>query len=466
MEFRTVFHRAAAGARQVDRGKDNRRQLDDGADLPPVMAPDADRSASKNESGESEFASVTAGLVLRRRVEQLMQHASPPAHASRTDHKSDVLEATAGLLASKGEAKPSTIAGQPREVAHDAVDGGIHTLREELVALRSALSDREAALAKTALEHEQLRERQQQELKAAEAALLSKAETEWQERSARALAEVRADAECARGKAESDVRSLREELAALRSSLADREAALAKAVSDTERVRERGKQELGAALATAKLNQAGEAINRDADTGAIRSPAREDGRIGTGIRSIPMMPERESSGPKRPGALRNIAVAATLAILAIAAYPWMAPFLPPSWQSNIAAITGGFGSAHRSSVASPVSKPVTSSNATTSSAATKASNAAAQSLAVVIREANLRVGPSTTDKIIALLPRDMKVTPIERRGDWTLVQIDGSTGKASARRGWVYTSYLKEGSATPTRDRQDNRKSTVAQGKS
>ena len=395
------------------------------------------------------------------------------------------------------------------QAARDQADGAIRSLRDELAALRSALTDRATALAQASLEHERARERLQlesqaafsaaeQAWKAAEAIRFTKVEAEWQERSARALAEVRAEAQAASDRADGEVRNLRDELAALGSTLADRETTLAKAVLDTERERQRGRQELEAALAKAKAWEAGEAdrlaaaeaewrkqsakalsdataryeaaegmltqmrmqtdrarseavggsiksnnrtrfgaktADRGVDTVAIQLPTQEDRGIGTqgskiALRSNQMMFEPEPHAPKKRGALRDVIVAASLAILVIVAYPLIEPFLPPSWQSNIAAITGGFGPSPSGSDTSLVTMPAMSSNA------------AAQGLALVVREVNLRVGPSTTEKVVAALPRGLNVKLLERRGDWAFVQIDSESSQP--RRGWVYGSFLKQ----------------------
>jgi hypothetical protein len=385
-------------------------------------------------------------------------------------------------------------------------DEEIRALRDDLAALRSALAERETTLASAAVEHKRRQQesenaisKAEQAWKAAEASRFAHTETEWRERSEKALAEMRAGAEAVSRRAERELQSLRDDLAAGRSTLADREIALAKAISDIEQERKRGRQELEAVLAKAKAWEAGEAArlaaaetewrsqsakalndataryqaaegmltqvrmqtdrarsdaiggsikannrtrfgtktaDREADAAPINLPTKDERGPGTqgtmaAFRSNQMMtPEPEPHAKKR-GTLRDVALAASVAILAIVAYPFIAPFLPPSWQSNIVAITGGSGPSTRKSSPPPMPAPPVS-----------ASNAATQSLAVVDREVNLRVGPSTAEKVMAALPRGSKVTPIEQRGDWTLVQIDG--GNAQPRRGWVYSSFLKE----------------------
>jgi hypothetical protein len=44
----------------------------------------------------------------------------------------------------------------------------------------------------------------------------------------------------------------------------------------------------------------------------------------------------------------------------------------------------------------------------------------------------------------ALSSRGASVATIEQRGSWTLVRIDGESGKTRPQQGWVYSSFLKE----------------------
>jgi hypothetical protein len=97
-----------------------------------------------------------------------------------------------------------------RDSAHEVE---LRRLREELEALQASLADRKAALAQASSALEQTRERGQLDLETArakaetawradEAARRGAAEAQWQERSARALAEMRAQSEAAHSKAE------------------------------------------------------------------------------------------------------------------------------------------------------------------------------------------------------------------------------------------------------------------------
>jgi hypothetical protein len=84
------------------------------------------------------------------------------------------------------------------------LDDEVCRLRRELTALKVALADRETALARTALDAQQVRDRWQRELsnaenawKAEEAVRLAAAEAQWREQFESALAEVTARCEAA-----------------------------------------------------------------------------------------------------------------------------------------------------------------------------------------------------------------------------------------------------------------------------
>lgn len=224
--------------------------------------------AGEAEIDESLFAGITAELISRERDAQPFGLASPRPVSSRADaHKSRLLNSSSGLLVSKGEAVPSVIAVPPAKprarkdtiAAPIETSGELDRLRGELAELRSTLSDREVALAKAALDHEHAREnwrheRQEaeHEWKAAEAARLAEIEAKWEEQSATALAVVRGEAEAARDRAEGELRSLRDELGKLRSTLADRETALAQTGVDHEQAHENWRRESQTALSNAE----------------------------------------------------------------------------------------------------------------------------------------------------------------------------------------------------------------------
>jgi hypothetical protein len=395
------------------------------------------------------------------------------------------------------------------EAARTQADDRIRNLEGDLAALRSALADREAALAKAALDHEQARAAWQHETKAelaraeeawktAEAARLAEAEAKWQEASAPELAELRARAEAEQQSADSTIRDLRDRISVIQAALAEREAALGRATSDTERAR----QELEAALAKARSWQADEAqrlaaaeaqwkaqsakalteaqaryqaaegalvqlrleadrARSEANGGSSKLPSRSN----FGTKSATREPEPAPSPPvqrearERPGKTtqaaqeprivlqpgglsrepepyvpraprrravgRDFIVVMVLAIVTIVAYPRIEPFIPEPWRSNIAAVVAKF---------------------------IPPSNIMAQGSAVVVREVNLREGPSTGEDIIATLPIGLNVAVLERRNEWTLVEIAADSSTAQPRRGWVSSSFLRDGSDVEEED--------------
>src|SRR5258706_14358922 len=87
------------------------------------------------------------------------------------------------------------------EAARDQADGDIRSLQDRLAALELTLVERETALARAALDHEQVREGWQHESQAAEhasktaeAARLAEAEAEWQVQCAKTTAATRRSA--------------------------------------------------------------------------------------------------------------------------------------------------------------------------------------------------------------------------------------------------------------------------------
>jgi len=115
--------------------------------------------------------------------------------------------------------------------------------------------------------------------KAAEAARLVKAEAGWREKSAKVQAELiarceRAEAAAAKttvkpARDEGEIRRLRDDLAAVRSTLADRDAALAEARFTSEQARGRWRQDSDAALSTAKAEWKAEEAARLAKSEAL-----------------------------------------------------------------------------------------------------------------------------------------------------------------------------------------------------
>jgi len=305
-------------------------------------------------------------------------------------------------------------------------DDEVLRLREEVTALKSTLADREMALAKAALEAEESRSRWQQESQAAllkaeqawmahEAARLAAAEAQWREQSALALAEV--TARCEAG-----------------------EAVLAQLKADAAQDR-----------ANAGADRLfGAQVNREAE---FEERERERERAPQSS-AIVITPHRigDSSGPsarERLAAkrypLRDVLVAASLAVLAVTAYSSIGSSAQQNWQRpDIDRFIRGFGSipvppvpgrsaASRPSV-TPVSTPPSPANIAPPP----------QDMAVVVRDVNLRANPSNEAAILSTLSRGVEVKIVDKRSNWTLIRVDGNGSDVKMRLGWVYGSFLKE----------------------
>jgi hypothetical protein len=327
----------------------------------------------------------------------------------------------------------------------------------------------------------------EQAWKTAEAARFVEAEAKWKSHSDQTLAALRTEADKARESAEGTIRGLQEQISAVQATLAEREAALAGAALDAERTREQTRQELDAVLAKMKTWQAEEtqrlaaaeakwkqqsaaalteaqsryqaaegalvqlriesdrarsnatggsitapksgdrsvfgtkAAAREPEPVAIRLPTRE--ARGQAKEQIVLQPHRVLEDPhphKKRGMGRDLLVVAVLAIVVIVAYPRIEPLIPEPWRSNIASLTGDFGSA----------------------------SVAAQGSAVVIRDVNLRVGPSTSANIVSTLPQGLNVATLARRDEWTFVEVGADSRNPQPRRGWVFSSFLKDEAAS------------------
>src|SRR5262245_35302585 len=97
------------------------------------------RASRKADLDEAKFASVTAGMVLRK------GNSSPPAHPADGAMEGGVPD---GFFARKGEAAPSTTSMPSpwSEPAHPGSGEDHLHLRDELTRLQFSLAEREAAL--------------------------------------------------------------------------------------------------------------------------------------------------------------------------------------------------------------------------------------------------------------------------------------------------------------------------------
>ena len=391
------------------------------------------------------------------------------------------------------------------DAARDRAERDMQALRDDVAALRSTLTEREAALAQSASDRDQAQARWQQEnqaalskaeqvWKSAEAARFADAETKWQEHTAKALDALRSEADKTRESAEATIRGLQEQVSAAQTALVEREAALAAAGSEAQRTREQARKDLDGVLEKMKAWQADEAqrmaaaeakwkqqsaaalseaqgryqaaegtlvqlrmeadrarsnatggsinpsrssasrstfgskaVAREPEPAAIRLPGREP-RAQAKQEQIVLQPHRvleDPYAPKKRGIWRDLLVVAALAVVAIMVYPRIEPLIPEPWRSQIAALTGGF--------ASP-------------------SSVVAQGSAVVVRDVNLRSGPSTSASIITTLVPGQNVATLARREEWTFVEVAADSRSTQPQRGWVFSSFLKDDAANAEED--------------
>jgi hypothetical protein len=66
---------------------------------------------------------------------------------------------------------------------------------------------------------------------------------------------------------------------------------------------------------------------------------------------------------------------------------------------------------------------------------------------VILRTANLRSAPSKSSTVVASLAPGAEITPIDRRGHWILVETGTRDAAHKMQQGWVFSTYLKDGSA-------------------
>jgi len=250
---------------------------------------------------------------------------------------------------------------------------------------------------------------------------------------------------------DTELHRLRDELTALKATLAEREMALAKAALEAEQARERWQQETQAELRKAEQawmarvasrfaeaeakwrKQSGRALadataRCEAAEAVLEQLKRESSRDDVFARTAEPIEEE----PRKPRAnlLRDVLIVAALVALAVTAYPSIEPFLPQSWQSGIASVTSDPG-------------PIAGDSGTSAAAPATSSNVAARHSAVVLRDVNVRAGPSATAKVVSTLRQGLRVLVIEQRGGWTSVQIVGDNASTKPLEGWVYGSFLR-----------------------
>jgi hypothetical protein len=364
---------------------------------------------------------------------------------------------------------------------HDRRDSAeFRRLRAEFAALREKLSERETELAEAQFVTGRTRERTRQEIESA----LAKAEEAWKSSEAIRIADVEASerARGVRAAAEAEARSersevafrearsqleseressavalaeanarierleshvsaartrieamrdpvnetelhrLRTELAAIQIAYGEREAELAQARAATRKTRERWTEHVQAAVMRAEETWRIEEAER---LSAARREWERDAKIASAIEAEPEADGGHSRLRRANRLALDCALAvgfAALVVLGVTMYPRLSGFWPT------AAPASGSEPPKRAAVQQHAEAP--------------AAPAAALRAVVSVAAANMRAAPASSSDIVAKLPLGSEVTVIERRTNWTHVEIAAAGGKAP-RDGWIHGPSLK-----------------------
>lgn len=294
-------------------------------------------------------------------------------------------------------------AGAAIPIACDEADREIQRLRDEHAAAQTALATREAELAQARLEAKQMRESWRQEAnavvskaksawEAGEAARLTDVEAQWRAQLTKAVAAARAETTRDHGK-EMELQWLRKKVSALEETLAEREQAL---------------------------------VNARLMDGRNDDHASRGSRIV--IRTSRQWSAAEPSQEDRPAGAhhyrRDAVIAACVVASAIFFYPAILPYVPQGVLNQFSLARSGTGG-----TSSTITRRTTAPAPITKSPD-----------AVVLRDVNVRAGPSPTAAIVSTVRQGVKVSTLKQQGRWTFVRIGGKT---QSLRGWVFNSFLK-----------------------
>jgi hypothetical protein len=132
--------------------------------------------------------------------------------------------------------------------------------------------------------------------------------------------------------------------------------------------------------------------------------------------------ERRQRGPEKNGTVMTAAIAAAVAGVGalLFIFFWPSSDTAPAPQAPV-----------KVAAPAPVVKPVELPKAT------------------VLRDMNVRAGPSTSDTLIGSLKAGSLVVAGEHRGNWVHVTLDAKDGKP-AQQGWVFGTSLKFPAAEPS----------------
>jgi hypothetical protein len=288
--------------------------------------------------------------------------------------------------------------------------------------MQSVLAERDGELAQQRTAFERERERWQQDMDAS----LSAAANAW-----KADEEARLTVMVARSRAQSDTA-----LAAATSRYEAAERALAEARSQGAALNPRDdgyveglRRELSAVQAAL--------VNREVELGRAKGALERtrlqplQSTISNPVlaRNIADPDEEQATGSKR-SLVRDFVVAVCVITPVIFFYPRLEIYLPDDLRANITAMTGGLlgtgaGPAPQTQAAAPPTPPV-----------------AKPRTATVNHAVNLRATPATKGAVVLTLQRGAPVSVLERRGNWTLVEVPAKTGKPL--QGFVFGSYLTD----------------------
>lgn len=207
------------------------------------------RLAAIQEQWQEKFAEALAEL-------ETSQH---QAHEGQLRELQDQLETLKATLAERELALKE--AKSANSVARERGDSATQEAQSKLAETQAKLAAREAELARVAdavdaakREAEAALTKAEQAWRDGEAARLTAAEAEWREASAKALAEAHADADALRAKGSAGESDLLNRVAELQAAIAERDEALARTQSAHEQARARTAQEADARLAKAEEN--------------------------------------------------------------------------------------------------------------------------------------------------------------------------------------------------------------------
>jgi hypothetical protein len=148
------------------------------------------------------------------------------------------------------------------------------------------------------------------------------------------------------------------------------------------------------------------------------------------MRSIGGAAEEEPNVSAKRGLVRDFIVAVCVIMPIIFFCPRLEAYLPDDVRANITAMTGGLlggaaAPAAQTQAAAPVAPPV-----------------AARKTAIVNHAANMRAAPGSKGAVVVTVPKGAAVTIVERRGNWTLVEIAPKTPTEKPQQGFLFGAYL------------------------